>query len=230
MGISTEITFDISLVSIPPLWYRYLWYRYHLPREKGEAGARVDGITASLNTTLSADGGLPISCAGHAARMVPPYDQTKYARIGSAIEYAVLHLKVKYSVQEIVVIGHSARGGIKGLIDFIEDWVKIGMPAKTKVRAEHGSEPFGGQCAHCEKEAVNVSLGNLLSSPFVRGGLVKKTLAIKGGYYDFINGTFELWSLEFQLSNPLSMWPPYSTGSSTRNMSLKIIITAKMRL
>ncbi|XP_039024414.1 carbonic anhydrase, chloroplastic-like [Hibiscus syriacus] len=79
------------------------------------------------------------------------------------------------------------------------------MPAKTKVRAEHGSEPFGGQCAHCEKEAVNVSLGNLLSSPFVRGGLVKKTLAIKGGYYDFINGTFELWSLEFQLSNPLSV-------------------------
>ncbi|KAE8706258.1 Carbonic anhydrase [Hibiscus syriacus] len=145
------------------------------------------------------------------ANMVPPYDQTKYAGIGSAIEYAVLHLKV----QEIVVIGHSACGGIKGLMsfpydgttstDFIEDWVKIGMPAKTKVLAEHDSEPFGGQCAHCEKEAVNVSLGNLLSYPFVRDGLVKKTLAVKGGYYDFVNGTFELWSLEFQLSNPLSV-------------------------
>ncbi|XVE83964.1 hypothetical protein DITRI_Ditri16bG0131100 [Diplodiscus trichospermus] len=145
------------------------------------------------------------------ANMVPPYDQTKYTGIGSAVEYAVLHLKV----QEIVVIGHSACGGIKGLMsfpydgttstDFIEDWVKIGLPAKTKVLGEHGSEPLGAQCTHCEKEAVNVSLGNLLSYPFVRDGLVKKTLALKGGYYDFINGTFELWSLQFSLSSPLSV-------------------------
>ncbi|MCD9558778.1 Phospholipase A2 crotoxin acid subunit CA [Datura stramonium] len=46
------------------------------------------------------------------------------------------------------------------------------------------------------KEAVNVSLGNLLTYPFVREGLVKKTLALKGGYYDFVKGGFELWGLE----------------------------------
>ncbi|XVF14101.1 hypothetical protein REPUB_Repub09cG0028300 [Reevesia pubescens] len=144
------------------------------------------------------------------ANMVPPYDQTRYAGIGSAIEYAVLHLKV----QEIVVIGHSACGGIKGLMsfpydgttstDFIEDWVKIGMPARTKVQAENPGEPIGVQCTYCEKEAVNVSLGNLLSYPFVRDGLVKKTLSLKGGYYNFIKGTFELWSLNFELSTFLS--------------------------
>ncbi|KAK8672545.1 hypothetical protein V6N13_110910 [Hibiscus sabdariffa] len=145
------------------------------------------------------------------ANMVPPYDQIKYSGTGSAVEYAVLHLKV----QEIVVIGHSACGGIKGLMsfpfdgttstDFIEDWVKIGIPAKKKVLAEHGSEPLGAQCTHCEKEAVNVSLGNLLSYPFVRNGLANKTLALKGGYYDFVKGTFELWSLNFELSAPLSV-------------------------
>ncbi|KAK6256468.1 hypothetical protein QUC31_018194 [Theobroma cacao] len=145
------------------------------------------------------------------ANMVPPYDQTRYSGIGAAVEYAVLHLKV----QEIVVIGHSACGGIKGLMsfpydgttstDFIEDWVKIGMPAKTKVLAENRGEPLGVQCTCCEKEAVNVSLGNLLSYPFVRTGLVNKTLALKGGYYDFIKGTFELWSLQFALSAPLSV-------------------------
>ncbi|KAL0450664.1 UNVERIFIED_CONTAM: Carbonic anhydrase, chloroplastic [Sesamum latifolium] len=126
------------------------------------------------------------------ANMVPPYDKTKYSGVGAAIEYAVLHLKVK----EIVVIGHSACGGIKGLMsfpfegpsstDFIEDWVKICLPAKAKVLADHGDKPFGDQCAQCEKEAVNVSLGNLLSYPFVREGLVNKTLALKGGYYDFV--------------------------------------------
>ena len=35
--------------------------------------------------------------------------------------------------------------------DFIEDWVKIGMPAKTKVLAENRGEPMGVQCTCCEK-------------------------------------------------------------------------------
>lgn len=55
------------------------------------------------------------------------------------------------------------------------------------------------------QEAVNVSLSNLLTYPFVREGLVNKTLALKGGYYDFVNGSFELWGLDFSLSSPLSV-------------------------
>lgn len=145
------------------------------------------------------------------ANMVPPYDQAKFSGSGAAIEYAVLHLKVS----NIVVIGHSACGGIKGLLsfpfdgttstDFIEDWVSIGLPAKAKVKAKHGDAPFGELCTHCEKEAVNVSLGNLLSYPFVREGLVNKTLALKGGYYDFVKGSFELWSLQFDLASSFSV-------------------------
>ncbi|GAB2229789.1 hypothetical protein Droror1_Dr00014045 [Drosera rotundifolia] len=145
------------------------------------------------------------------ANLVPAYDKIKYSGVGSAIEYAVLHLKV----ENIVVIGHSACGGIKGLMsfpedgststDFIEDWVKIGLPAKAKVKAEYDSGTFAEQCTQCEKEAVNVSLGNLLTYPFVRDGLLKKTLALKGGYYDFIRGSFELWGLEFGLSSSLSV-------------------------
>lgn len=145
------------------------------------------------------------------ANMVPAYDKVRYSGVGAAIEYAVLHLKVS----NIVVIGHSACGGIKGLMstpedlsestDFIEDWVKICLPAKAKVKAEHGDAIFSEQCYHCEKEAVNVSLGHLLTYPFVRDGLVKKTLALKGGYYDFVKGAFELWSLEFGLSPSLTV-------------------------
>lgn len=146
------------------------------------------------------------------ANMVPPYDQTQYSGTGAAIEYGVLHLKVK----EIVVIGHSACGGIKGLMsfpydgssstDFIEDWVKVCLPAKGKVVADCGADvPFGDQCVLCEKEAVNVSLGNLFSYPFVREGLANKTLALKGGYYDFINGTFQLWNVEYNVSSLISL-------------------------
>uniref|UniRef100_A0A6N2M6N2 Carbonic anhydrase n=1 Tax=Salix viminalis TaxID=40686 RepID=A0A6N2M6N2_SALVM len=86
------------------------------------------------------------------ANMVPPFDKTKYSGVGAAVEYAVLHLKVEY----IVVIGHSACGGIKGLMsfpydgttstDFIEDWVKVCYPARTKILAAHANSPFPDLC------------------------------------------------------------------------------------
>ncbi|KAJ8439538.1 hypothetical protein Cgig2_007055 [Carnegiea gigantea] len=140
------------------------------------------------------------------ANMVPQYDQTKFSGTGAAIEYAVLHLKV----ENIVVIGHSCCGGIKGLMsipdhgatstEFIEEWVKICQIARSKVKSEHNSLEFSEQCTNCEKEAVNVSLGNLLTYPFVREAVAKKTLALKGAHYDFIKGSFELWNLDFSLT------------------------------
>ncbi|KAJ8759003.1 hypothetical protein K2173_003241 [Erythroxylum novogranatense] len=139
------------------------------------------------------------------ANMVPPYDQTKYSGVGAAVEYAVLHLKV----ENIVVIGHSRCGGIKGLMsipddgttssDFIEQWVKICSTAKSKVKTECNSLTFEEQCYTCEKESVNVSLGNLLTYPFVREAVVKNTLALKGAHYDFVKGSFELWDLDFNI-------------------------------
>nr|AYJ71801.1 beta-carbonic anhydrase 2P3a [Garnotia stricta var. longiseta] len=133
------------------------------------------------------------------ASMVPPYDKTRYAGVGCAIEYAVTALKVEV----IVVIGHSRCGGIKALLSledgapdkfhFVEEWVRVGAPAKTKVLAEHASVPFEDQCSILEKEAVNVSLENLKTYPFVKEGLEKGTLKLVGGHYDFVNGKFETW-------------------------------------
>ncbi|URD98536.1 carbonic anhydrase [Musa troglodytarum] len=155
------------------------------------------------------------------ANMVPPYDQgttalthsmqetcspfeclqTRYSGVGAAIEYAVLHLKV----ENIVVIGHSRCGGIKGLMSikedgtrssaFIEDWVKVCLPALEKVKANHSALPFEDQCTHCEKEAVNVSLHNLKTYPFVRDGLEKKTLKLIGAHYNFVVGSFDIWKI-----------------------------------
>ncbi|XP_011623640.1 carbonic anhydrase 2 isoform X2 [Amborella trichopoda] len=137
------------------------------------------------------------------ANMVPPYDQVKYAGMGAAIEYAVLHLKV----ENIIVVGHSRCGGIKGLMslnddgstttDFIEDWVKICLPAKNKVRSQYGSLPAAEQCSKCEVEAVNVSLGNLITYPFVREGVANGTLALYGGYYNFVDGSFQTWGVNY---------------------------------
>ncbi|XP_009626667.1 carbonic anhydrase 2 isoform X1 [Nicotiana tabacum] len=145
------------------------------------------------------------------ANMVPPFDQTKYSGVGAAVEYAVVHLKV----ENILVIGHSCCGGIKGLMsipddgstnsDFIEEWVKICLPAKAKVKAECCHLDPTEQCTKLEKEAVNVSLGNLLTYPFVREAVVQKSLALKGGHYDFVNGSFELWNIDFNLTPSVSL-------------------------
>ncbi|GAB2253860.1 hypothetical protein Droror1_Dr00021669 [Drosera rotundifolia] len=146
------------------------------------------------------------------SNIVPPYDKTKYSGTGAAVEYAGLYLKV----ENIVVIGHSLCGGIKALFDipdeeatpktdFIEDWVKLTWPARLKVKAKYPDASVAEQIWHAEQEAVNISLANLLTYPFVREALLKKTLQVKGGYYDFVKGTFKLWGLDFGLPPHLSL-------------------------
>ncbi|KAK1299507.1 hypothetical protein QJS10_CPB14g00129 [Acorus calamus] len=56
-----------------------------------------------------------------------------------------------------------------------------------------------------DQEAVNVSLGNLLTYPFVREGLANKTLALQGAHYDFVTGSFETWGVEFGLTEPVKV-------------------------
>nr|AYJ71809.1 beta-carbonic anhydrase 2P3b isoform B [Jansenella griffithiana] len=136
------------------------------------------------------------------AAMVPGYCKNRYTGIGSAIEYAVCALKVEV----LVVIGHSRCGGIKALLSlqdgapdtfhFVEDWVRIGFPAKKKVQTQHASVPFDDQCSILEKEAVNVSLENLKTYPFVKEGLANGTLKLVGGHYDFVSGIFDTWEYE----------------------------------
>nr|AYJ71803.1 beta-carbonic anhydrase 2P3b isoform A [Garnotia stricta var. longiseta] len=136
------------------------------------------------------------------AAMVPGYDKNRYTGIGSAIEYAVCALKVEV----LVVIGHSCCGGIRALMSlqdgapdnfhFVEDWVRIGFLAKKKVQKEHASVPFDDQCSILEKEAVNVSLENLKTYPFVKEGLANGTLKLVGGHYNFVAGEFTTWEYD----------------------------------
>lgn len=58
-------------------------------------------------------------------------------------------------------------------------------------------------CMSIIQEAVNLSLINLLTYPYVRMGLANKKLRLMGGYYDFVNGTFKLWEFESRFSPPI---------------------------
>ncbi|KAF9667861.1 hypothetical protein SADUNF_Sadunf15G0067300 [Salix dunnii] len=143
------------------------------------------------------------------ANLVPPFNQLRYSGVGAAIEYAVVHL----NVENILVIGHSRCGGIERLMshpedgstdnDFIDDWVQIGLPAKAKVKAEFGHLPPDEQKRKCEMEAVNLSLTNLQTYPYVRERMAKNALALRGGYYDFVKGCFKLWEVKSIITPPI---------------------------
>ncbi|KAJ6411751.1 hypothetical protein OIU84_008350 [Salix udensis] len=143
--------------------------------------------------------------------LVPPFNQLRYSGVGAAIEYAVVNL----NVENILVIGHSRCGGIQRLmslpedgstaIDCIDDWVQIGLPAKAKVKAEFGHLPPDEQNRECGMEAVNLSLINIQTYPYVRESMARKALALRGGYYDFVKGCFELWEVKSIITPPIHL-------------------------
>ncbi|KAF4378110.1 hypothetical protein G4B88_022933 [Cannabis sativa] len=139
--------------------------------------------------------------ARNIGNLIPTFDNLKDSGVGSIIEYAVERLKI----ENILVIGHSRCGGVKRLMshpedgsppfNFIDDWMNIAQTAKNKVKTEHKNLSFEEQCEICAEEAVNVSLNNLYSYPFVLKGVEDKKIALRGGYYNFVVGTFKLWDL-----------------------------------
>jgi len=141
------------------------------------------------------------------ANMVPAWEPVGgYPSVSCALEYAVKHLKVEH----ILVIGHRLCGGIKALVttdegqgchDFIENWLDIGKPARAVTKAVMGSDDVDEQCKFCEKESVNVSLTNLLTYPWVKEKVIGKKLSIHGGFYDFVEGSFQVWDFDVTVSH-----------------------------
>ncbi|CAF1927908.1 unnamed protein product [Brassica napus] len=132
------------------------------------------------------------------ANMVPPFDKTQHSGVGAALEFPVIALNF---------LGDWFTNFIEILYNgsvFIDNWIQIGTPAKNMVKQDFKHLSFNDQCSYCEKEAVNVSLGNLLSYPFVKERVVKNKLALRGAHYDFVKGTFDLWELDFKTTPAFS--------------------------
>ncbi|KAL6218340.1 PREDICTED: beta carbonic anhydrase 5, chloroplastic [Fragaria vesca subsp. vesca] len=139
------------------------------------------------------------------ANLVPPFESGP-SETNAALEFSVNSLEVK----NILVVGHSCCGGIRALMsmndevdksNFVQSWVVNAKDARlwTKIAASNLS--FDQQCKHCEKESVNRSLLNLLTYPWIEEKVKKGILSIHGGYYDFVDCTFEKWTLDYKEDN-----------------------------
>lgn len=121
------------------------------------------------------------------ANLVPPYNPDgEYHGTSAAVEYAVTTLKVAH----LIVLGHSGCGGVEGYYasctcgddaeaassSFIGRWMEILRPGFDKLRDGDDAE----RKEQLEKEAVLISLANLMSFPFVKDAVEDGMLSLHG--------------------------------------------------
>ena len=122
------------------------------------------------------------------ANLVPPYDpNTNYLGTSACIEFAVQDLGVRH----IIVLGHSHCGGIKRLCEGVEDaegrefidgWVSIAKLAfDPNIKGDK-------QHRKAEREAIGVSLNNLLTFPWIKTKIEQGQLELHGWYFDLDSG------------------------------------------
>ncbi|MGB2015996.1 MAG: carbonic anhydrase [Candidatus Puniceispirillum sp.] len=133
------------------------------------------------------------------ANFVPPYSMTGDNHgTSAALEYAVTSLGVSH----IIVIGHSACGGVNGCYQmcsgkapqlekstsFVGRWIDLLRPAFERVKHLDSEEK---QIAALELEGILLSLENLMGFPFVKQGVENGTLTLHGLWNDI--GAGELY-------------------------------------
>lgn len=132
------------------------------------------------------------------ANLVPPYapDGEQHGT-SAAVEYAVTTLKVAH----LIVVGHSLCGGVQGCHDmcsgkapaleekssFVGRWMDILRPGYDKIK----DLPADDQLRALEKEAVLVSLENLMTFPFVKSAVEAGEITMHGLWNDIGAGGLE---------------------------------------
>jgi carbonic anhydrase len=138
------------------------------------------------------------------ANLVPPYaPDGDYHGTSAALEFGVQALRVKH----IVILGHARCGGIQAFAegaaplssgDFISKWMTMIAPAAERIGPHRdGEEDYLGRL---ERAAIELSLTNLMTFPYVAVRVQAGQLALHGAYFgvgsgvllvrDPTNGTF----------------------------------------
>ena len=129
------------------------------------------------------------------ANLVPPHapDGLQHGT-SAAVEYAVRSLRVAH----LIVLGHTGCGGVQGChamcaghapeleekSSFVGRWMDILRPGYDRVR----DLPPEAQVPALEREAVRISLENLMTFPFVREAVEREGLSLHGLVHDIAEG------------------------------------------
>ncbi|MGY9048755.1 carbonic anhydrase [Puniceibacterium antarcticum] len=145
------------------------------------------------------------------ANLVPPYEPDGAQHgTSAAVEYAVVALKVSH----LVVLGHSNCGGVQGCMQmcsgeaphleetssFVGRWMDLLRPGYERVKDEPDAET---RMRLLEKEAVLVSLENLMTFPFVREAVEAEGLTLHGLWHEIGEGGLEWFDPKTGLFAPV---------------------------
>lgn len=176
---------------------RYLSYHGQTPRAVVVAcsDSRVDPALL-----LQCDPG-DLFVIRNVANIVPPYDMKGIDHgTSAALEFGLRFLKVK----NLIILGHSECGGIKGAIncsddrpnDFIDKWVslvKIDVHASCKETDDYA------------KIALHNSYANCLTYPWIKDRVERKELTIHIWFFDIKTGQIFNYSPVSKKFEPLNI-------------------------
>ncbi|UYP67855.1 carbonic anhydrase [Thalassobacter stenotrophicus] len=141
------------------------------------------------------------------AALVPPFQPDgDHHGTSAAVEYAVTALKVS----QVIVLGHSSCGGVKGCHEmclghapelektesFVGRWMDLLRPGFEQVR-DIADE--NARLEALEKKAVLVSLENLMTFPFVAERVMDGSLALHGLWTDIGQGGLHIYDAKADL-------------------------------
>ncbi len=142
--------------------------------------------------TDSSPGGLFV--IRNIANLVPPCEaEGSWHGTSAALQFAVCELQVEH----LIVLGHARCGGIRSLLStqtyrpedkFIASWMSIVAQARQRTLAQTGLQSFDEQARACERGAIEISLANLQTFPWIRESVKQGRLQLHGWYYDITCG------------------------------------------
>lgn len=137
------------------------------------------------------------------ANLIPPAESGgNHHGTSAAVEYAVTALKVSH----LIVLGHSACGGVQGCYDmcsgkapelekkssYVGRWMDILRPSFEKLPEGDDAE----RVRQLEKDSVVTSLENLMTFPHVKTAVESGRLSLHGLWNDIGHGGLEVYDPE----------------------------------
>jgi carbonic anhydrase len=147
------------------------------------------------------------------AAFVPEYE--KGSEFAASLTYAITFKNIKH----IIVLGHTECGGIEALVKGnkkpeINDWMNKAHSAFERAKRIAGTSDTNALCRETEKQAIIVSMKNLMSYPGIKKAFDEGKVSINGWLFDLKKG--DLLEYKPGSSSFQSLLDDKSTGQHIR--------------
>lgn len=170
--------------------------RYHMLAEGQSPKTMIIGCADSRvdPATIFSAGPGELFVVRNVAALVPPYGEaTGYHGTSAALEFAITVL----GISNLVVMGHSSCGGVaaalaashdKPIGRYIGPWVALLNETRDVLLAEKPSASDAELQDALERKAVECSINNLMTFPFVSEAVSSGQLRLDGALFSIIAG------------------------------------------